>query len=61
MTRGAEIKLTLCEVSNLHISTVVLLFLLEKCESRLHCKGFSLFFFNKKVIVCLIDTLRVDV
>ena len=40
---GAEIKLTLCEVLNLQISTVVLLILLEKCESRLHCKGFSLF------------------
>ena len=52
-------NLALYKVSNLHISTVVLLFLLEKCESRLHWKGFSLF--NKKVIVCLIDTLRVDV
>ena len=60
VTRGAEINLTLCEVSNLHISTVVLLFLLEKCESRLQIAKDS-HFFNKKVIVCLIDTLRVDV
>ena len=50
-------KLTLCEVSNLHISTVVLLFLLEKCDARVVCIAKDSHFFNKKVIVCLIDTL----